>query len=169
MSAITPVRTFRVMSGDSIPPAVLTWNSRAQRNRLLQVWRCAIFSVFGDQARCVRMAWVLADLFHGDRGYAHASDPYLGTSTCLPLNKVQATLTALDRGGAIVRSHVFQNGRSQRRIYPSSTLLPPDTGGADTPQQPGGQNLKAYTPRIPRTQLALARLQAKRRDEGEGS
>jgi hypothetical protein len=170
MSTITPVRTFRVGTGDANPASALTWNSRTQRNRLLQVWRGAIFSAFGDQARCIRLAWVLADLFHAEKGYAFASDPYLATATGLPVNKLQATLTGLDRGGGIVRTHVFQpNGRSQRRIYPASTLIPPTVGGMDTPQQLGGQNLSSIprTPRTPKTQLDLARLEAARRNGRE--
>jgi hypothetical protein len=174
-----PPRTFRVIAGGGVPPTALTWNSRAQRNRRLEIWRSAIFAAFGDQTRCLRVAWVLAGLFHTDKGYAYPSDSYLATATGLPVNKLQATLTALDRGGGIVRSHVFQpNGRSQRRIYPASALIPPTVGGVDTPQQLGGQNLnRKRRPKLSQQELAL--LDAERQagkdrkpptedDEGDG-
>lgn len=162
-ATVTPLRTFRTVKGDEVPNGVLTWSSRAQRISVLRQWRNAIFFAFGDQARCVRLAWVLADLFHYARGFAYPSDPFLVKQTGLPLNKLQATLTTLDRGGGIVRVHAISDGKPQRRIYPA---LPPGSGGGDTPQQLGGQNLEKI-PRIrrSRSQLEMALLDAKRREE----
>jgi hypothetical protein len=162
---VVPLRTFRTLKGDDKPDRALTWTSPAQRNRILNRWRSAIFVAFGDQARCMRVAWVLSDLFHTKKGFAFASDPYLAKQTGLPVNKVQESLTKLDRGGGIIRAHALANGKSQRRIFPS---LPPGSGGGDTPRQPGGQNLSTSPRhRTPRTQFDMARLAARRREEQE--
>jgi hypothetical protein len=125
-------------SCDSAPNGVLTWaKSSKQRNHVLQRWRHAVFSNFGQQARCLRVCWVLSDLFNVEKGYAFVSDPTLSELTSLPRNKTQATLTELERGGAIVRTRVFLDGRRQRRIYPAAAILPPKMGGADTPSKRG--------------------------------
>jgi hypothetical protein len=110
---------------------------------------------------------VLYDLFNAKLGYAFPTDSHLSKLTGLALDKLQSTLTILDRGGAIIRCHVeMPDGRTQRRIYPSAALIPAETGGADTPRLPGGQNLKR-SPRIMKSQLALARAAAMIRD-GDG-
>jgi hypothetical protein len=89
----------------------------------------------------------------------------LANETGLPLKKLQAALTAMERNSAIIRVHVFINGRPQRRIFPSAALIPPAVGGVHTPQQPGGENLKKL--RLPRSQFETAALQARRREEAD--
>jgi hypothetical protein len=163
--AVEPVRAFQIIRYDDAPPMSLRWHSRHQRNRVLRQWRRTVFAAFGDQSRCIRVAWVLLDLFHAERGFAYPSDPYLANETGLPLNKLQAALTTLDRGGAIIRVHVVaKDGRTQRRIFPSRVLIPPEAGGIDTPQLMGGQNLNVRKTRQSLTQLDMARLDAMRRD-----
>lgn len=158
-----PPRQFRTLPPDETPHAALTWHSRRQRGAALVKWRRAVFSAFGEHPRCLRVAWVLSGLFHADRGYAHASDPFLAKETGIALNKLQAALTALDRGGAIVRVHRFIGTRAQRHIYPAATMTTPAMGGADTPHLLGGQSLSRYT--RPRSQLDLARAQAAGRSD----
>jgi hypothetical protein len=143
----------------------LVWRSGSHRNRLLRKWRHAIFMMFGNQPRCIRLAWVLHDLFNVDHVFAYPSDPYLAHATGLALNKLQATLMILDQGGAIIRVHVTEGGKKQRRIYPSRSLIPPESGGIDTPQTTGGQNLNIRARRKQSlTQRELARLGAERKE-----
>jgi hypothetical protein len=141
------------------PRGVLTWSSGAERNRLLMLWRRAVFGMFGEQSRCTRVAWVLADLFHGKTGYAYASNAWLANETLIPENKLRATLATLEAGGAIVRSWVVHNGQKQRVVYPSSALLPrPNLGQGEVPQQPGHLNLIRKKARLPKTEHERALL-----------
>jgi hypothetical protein len=155
-------RQFRVVRADHTPHGALTWTNAKQRNRKLLLWRRAICTTFSQQVRCIRVAWVLTDLFNAERGFAHASDQYLATEAAVALNKLETSLTLLERGGAIIRVHVYVDGKPQRRIYPSAALIPPQLGGVDTPHLVGGQNLNKK--RL--TQLDHARLHARRREEG---
>jgi hypothetical protein len=135
----------------------LTWATAAERNRKLKPWRRAVLTVFADQPRCLRIAWVLADLFNAKSGYAYASNEYLADETHMAENKARATLGILEAGRAIIRTYVIYNGRKQRVIYPSSALLPrPTVGRVGVPQQPGHHNL-SKTPRLPKTELERAR------------
>jgi hypothetical protein len=168
MTDAKPARHFLILPDGRTPDGALTWASAEQRKRALQRWRRAILATFGDSSRALRVAWVLADLFNVKSGYAFPSDRHLAEETGLRLNKLQETLTALERDGAILRVHRVQaDGRTHRHIYPSRKFIPPTVGGGGTPQQPGGQN-RSGTPRLrlPRTQLAQALIQA-RRKEGE--
>ena len=158
------------------PPGALTWASPAERNRRLKVWRRAVFAVFGEQARCARLACVLMDLFNVKRGYAFPTNSYLAGETNMAVNKLRATLLILESGGAIIRAEVINaaTGQTQRVIYPASAIIPrpalghgggaPPWGRGGEPQQPGHQNLRRI-PRIQSSQFALAQADSTRRDE----
>lgn len=132
------MRTFTLVGTESTPASALTWSNAAQRNRRLREWRRAVIAAFGNQSRCIRLAWVLMDLFNAQLGYAFATDKYLAQEAGLALNKVQAMLTTLDRGGAIVRVQDVKDGRAQRRIYPCRDLMSPTVGGCLYPPAIGG-------------------------------
>jgi hypothetical protein len=114
------------MTDTDSSPAALTWESSAERNRRLRLWRRSVFAIFGEQARCVRLACVLMDLFNVKRGYAFATNPYLAEETSMAVNKVRATLSILESGGAIIRANVVNaaTGQTQRAIYPASAIIP---------------------------------------------
>jgi hypothetical protein len=146
------------------PQGVLKWRSAAQRNRLLKIWRKAVFGIFGEQSRCVRVSWALADLFNARTGYAYPSNAWLADECLMAENKVQATLRTLELGRAIVRGWVVHNGQKRRVIYPASALVPtPTVGVGGHPQQLGVLNLSKI--RAPRTELERARLAAQIRDQ----
>jgi hypothetical protein len=158
------------------PPGALTWKSSAERNRLLRIWRRAVFALFGEQARCVRVSSVLMDLFHVKKGFSFATNTYLAGETSIPLNKLRETLLILESGGAIIRVNVTNatTGQKQRVIYPATAIIPrpalghggrsPNLGQRGEPQQPGHQNLRRI-PRIQSSQIALAKAESTRRDE----
>lgn len=148
----------------SIPDMALRWTSAKSKYAALDAWRSAMMQQF-PESRCIRVLWELEHLFNTEKGYAYPSDALLSKATGLNLTKLQSTLTKLDRGGAIIRWHFTINGKRQRRIYASGQLIPSKKGGAHTPQQVRGHNTKA--PRVPRTQLQLASLQARQREERE--
>jgi hypothetical protein len=149
------------LSGDAPPHGALTWQSPQQKARALRPWRSAVCKTFSD--RSLRVAWVLSDLFNASKGYAFATDAHLAQETGLPLNKVQEALTALERGGAIIRMNRKNGSRAIRHIYPSAALIPPQIGGYNTPRQPGGQNRI----RTPRTQLEASHLANAARANGK--
>jgi len=157
------------------PSGALTWASAAKRNRQLRLWRRAVFSIFGEQPRAIRVAWVLTDLFNVKRGYAFPSNAYLAEETSIAANKLRATLLILEDGGAIIRANVTNpaTGQVQRVIYPATAIIPrpalgqggsPTLGQRGEPQQPGHQNLRRI-PRIQGSQIALAKAEGARRDE----
>jgi hypothetical protein len=161
-----PNREFLILPEGQVPDGALTWASAEQRKRALQSWRQAIFSYFGNSARAIRVAWVLAELFNVKSGFAFASDGYLAKATGLRRNKLADTLTALQQDRAIIRVHVEINGKMQRRIYPSAALVHPNSGYGGIPQKKGGQNMSGTARlRLPRSQLALARIQAQRKED----
>ena len=43
----------------------LTWETPAQRNRILKDWQQGVFICFGEQPRAMRLAWVLANPSEG--------------------------------------------------------------------------------------------------------
>jgi hypothetical protein len=155
--------------GAAAPRDVLAWHSAAQRNRLLKLWRRQVLAIFGNSTRCIRLAWVLADLFNAKTGYAYPSNPYLAEETRMAQNKVQAALRELELGRAITRGWVTHNGQPQRVIYPSAALMPapawgtPRVGVGEDPQQPGVLNLRRR-PSTPKTELQRARLAAEIRE-----
>jgi hypothetical protein len=158
------------------PDGALTWRSSAQRNRLLKLWRREVFARFGEQARCVRVACVLMDLFNVKRGYAFATNPYLAEETCIAVNKIREALGILESGRAIMRTNIINPATSQQQrvIYPAIGIMPrpalgqgeraPTWGRGGEPRQPGHQNLRRI-PRIQSSQIALAKAESARRDE----
>src|SRR5262249_19078369 len=134
------------------PAGALTWASSAERNRGLRVWRRAVFAIFGQQARCVRVACVLMELFNLKKGYAFPTNEYLAEETSIAVNKVREPLGILESGGAIMRANVPHpaTGQQQRVIYPATAIIPRpalghggrslNLGQRGEPQQPGHQN-----------------------------
>jgi hypothetical protein len=150
------------------PPGALTWESAAQRNRLLKLWQRAVLATFGNSSRCIRLAWVLSDLFNAKTGYAYASNPYLADQTNIPENKMREALRELELGRAITRGWVTRNGKAQRVVYPSAALIPrPSLGQGEVPQQPGHLNLRRI--RLPKSQFEYAHRAALARQEREST
>jgi hypothetical protein len=161
---------------DTGPSGALTWGSAAERTGQLTRWRRAVFSIFGEQPRAIRVAWVLTDLFNIQRGYAFPSNAYLAEQTNMAVNKLRATLEILESGGAIIRAQVINpaTGQTQRVIHPATAIIPrpalghggrsPTLGQRGEPQQSGHQNLRRIL-RIQSSQMALAKAVSARRDE----
>lgn len=121
-----------------VPEGALTWRSAKQRNVALWAWRNAVSREFAERPRCLRVAWSLDSLFGGD-GFAFPADSWFERRIGLPVNKVQQALLALENGGAIIRASAIVDGLAQRRIWPSSQIIPPTVGGDDTPHR--GMNI----------------------------
>jgi len=170
---------------DTAPSDTLTWASAAERNRLLKLWRHAVIVRFGERPRCIRLAWVLMDLFNVKSGYAFPTNYYLAEETNMWVSHVGETLLILESGGAIIRAEIANPaiGQPQRIIYPATAIIPrpalgqggrspalgqggrsPTLGQRGEPQQPGHQNLRRI-PRIQSSQIALAKADSTRRDE----
>jgi hypothetical protein len=155
---------------DPAPRGVLTWRSAVERNKLLNLWRLAVFAVFAEQPRCIRLAWVLANLFNIRTGYAYASNGWLAKNTLLQENKMRQALATLESAGAILRTSITHpSGQKQRVIYPATSILPrPTVGQGGEPQQVGHQNLSKRS-RLPKTQLEHARFAATIRQNREAT
>jgi hypothetical protein len=157
------------------PRGALTWETAAQRSRKLREWQRGVLATFGEQARAVRLAWVLSNLFNTKTGYCFASNGMLADMTVMAENKVRATRLILEQGRAIVRGSITHaNGRKQRIIYPATAIVPrPTSGRGGEPQQMGLHTLKRG-PRLPKTQWEAAaraaqlRQQRERRERDEG-
>jgi len=142
----------------SAPASALTWTSGKDRNRKLIPWRRAMWATFGGHARCMRIGWLLDNLFKIEAGYAHAPNDYLASESGMRANKVQEVLAILENGGAIIRTYVIYKGRKQRVIFPSAALIRhPRFGGAQHPLLEGVHKLN-HTPRLPKTEFQRARL-----------
>jgi hypothetical protein len=128
---------------DAAPSGALTWGSAAERNKRLRLWRRAVFAIFREQPRVIRVAWVLTDLFNVKKGYSFPSNPYLAKETNMAVNKLRETLGMLESGGAIIRADVTNpaSGQTQRVIYPANAIIPRPTlghgGGSPTLGQGG--------------------------------
>jgi hypothetical protein len=164
------------MTDPDSPPGALTWKSSAERNRQLRIWRRAVFAIFGERPRCIRLAWVLTNLFNVNRGYAFPTNQYLAEATNMWVSHLREALLILESGGAIIRANVTNptTDQIQRVIYPAAAIIPrpalghegrsPNLGQRGEPQQAGHQNLRR-TPRIQSSQIALAKADSARRDE----
>jgi hypothetical protein len=131
----TPGRKRRIVRADETPAEALTWKTQREKAEALRRWRLGVGIGFAEHPRCIRVAWVL-EWFFAVGGYAYATDAFLSREMGLRLNRVQATLTKLVDGGAIVRVHAQVGARLQRRIYParaSADRIPPIVGAIDTP------------------------------------
>ena len=141
---------------------------------------------FAEQPRCLRVAWALDHLFNAKTGYAYPLNKQLANMTGLPINKVQEALLILESDGAIVRRSIVRpNGQPQRVIFAATALLPsaegvgpplsvgvvgrpPWVGVGGHRRQVGAHNL-IKNARLPKTELAHARLAANLREEREAS
>jgi hypothetical protein len=99
-------------------------------------WQCAVTTKFASSARAVRIAWLISLLCQKE-GYAFAADSYISKTLSIPVNKVQQALTELERAGAIVRASSFVDGKPQRRIWPSTKIIPPRRGVSIPPGTTG--------------------------------
>src|SRR5437763_1438991 len=115
MTAASPDRTVVVLPlrkkwkrrfERGTPKGAMTWKSAKQRSRLMFAWRCATMAKFNHSARVLRVAWLLDSLFQKE-GYAYPTDQYIGQTVGMQINHVQATLTILEKGGAIIRASRF--------------------------------------------------------------
>jgi hypothetical protein len=167
----------RFIGENETPEHALTWKTAPQRSKLMFAWQLAVMALFSSRAPILRVAWLLSTLCLKE-GYAYATDSYIARTLDIQLNHVQAAITALERKGAIVRASSFVAGKPQRRIWPSTKIIPPNHGGMntprsgtqDTPQILGTDSLRntrhQKTPRITPTQTA-ARKQAELREEAD--
>jgi hypothetical protein len=147
---------------------VLTWDSPAQRNRLLDAWRQAVMRAFAEQPRCLRLAWALDHLFNAKTGFAFASNGHFASKTGLTPRNVQKALATLEADGAIVRAVTVHRGAQRWRVvYPGKAIL---AVGVTSTVDVGGHvhqvdvhNLRRR-PRLPKTQMDYARLVAEARE-----
>jgi DNA-binding Lrp family transcriptional regulator len=129
---------------------------------------------FAERPRCLRVALGALDhAFNGKDNYAWATNADIANMTGLPITKVQDALATLEAEGAIIRYTVDNNGRKQRRIYPSTELLPkvevtPTVGVGGHPQQVGAHNLNRRR-RMPRSEYDRARLSAQLRERRQAA
>ncbi|HEY6734354.1 MAG TPA: hypothetical protein VI256_11255, partial [Roseiarcus sp.] len=133
------------------PKDALTWKNARQRSIRMFGWQVAVSTEFPTSVRIVRIAWLLSSLCQKE-GYAFATDAYISETLGIPLNKVQQALTELQGAGAIVRASSFVDGIAQRKIWPSTKIIPPTAGGMDTPRDDrvdtphgGGRDSIQYT------------------------
>jgi hypothetical protein len=159
------------------PEHALTWRTAPQRSKKMFAWRCATMARFSTSARMLRVAWLL-DCMSWKKGYAFATDSYISKELGIQLNNVQAALTELEQAGAIVRASVFLDGIPQRRIWPSTKIIPLTARGMNTPHgetqdPPHGKGTESVrkthtqkTRRISTTQAA-AKRDAERREEAD--
>jgi hypothetical protein len=155
------------------PDTALTWQSPAERNKVLSTWRRAVFWRFAAKPRSLRLAWVLRDLFHVRDCYAFPRNSYLAAEA--GPRKVQETMAALEHGGAILRATIRVAGKRRRVIYPGAAvveraarhahrgacLATPTVGHA---HRGASSNKRKNTPRAPRTQREVAQAAAELRE-----
>jgi len=139
----SPSRRRFIREG-SRPAEALIWANNRTRPHALRKWRCAVSAAISDRPRCLRVAWTLEWLF-GVNGYAYPTDSFLARELGIQIKHVQAALQHLEKVGAIIRASVFVNGRPERRIWPSSAIIPPTVGNTDTPHD--GADLPPVTGR----------------------
>ena len=115
-------RRRKFIDEKTTPHGALVWRTARQKAKLFDEWRVAVGKSFPKSARDLRLAWTLEWLF-GEMGFAYATDGYLSRKLGIPANKIQASLSVLESGGAIIRASVFVRGEAQRRIWPSSEII----------------------------------------------
>jgi hypothetical protein len=157
------------------PFGALTWETPAQRNKLLKAWQRGVFAIFGEQqVRVIKLCWVLANLFNVKTGYCYATNAKLAEMTLIAENKVQTTLKELEDGRAIVRGWITHpNGQKQRVIYPGRAIAavvggPPTVGVGGDPHLLGVHTLRRV-PRMPKTQIEHAWRIAEARQSGQSA
>jgi len=97
-------------------------------------WRCATVAKLKRKATLLSVAWLI-DCLCWKKGYAYATDSYISQVLGIQLNHVQAALTKLEQDGAIIRASVSDNGKPQRRIWPSTKIIPPEDWGYGYPRR----------------------------------
>jgi hypothetical protein len=113
---------------------------------------------------------VAAQLAVPERGLRLPTDEYISKTLNIPVNKVQEALKQLETAGAIVRASSFVDGKPQRRIWPSTKIIPPAAGGIHTPRDDrvdtphGGGTDSIETPRTRRTSRISTTAEAAKRD-----
>src|SRR5262249_34747489 len=133
--------------------------------------------LFSSNNRILRIGWLL-DCLCWKEGYAYPTDSYISTTLDIQLNNVQAALTEMERAGAIIRASVFVDGKAERRIWPSTKIIPlttrgmdiPHDGSQDTPHGKGTDSIrKERTPKTTRVSptQAAAKRDAELREEAE--
>jgi hypothetical protein len=157
-----PKRFHRRRFERGTPEGALSWNSAKQRSKLLYAWQCAVLAKFKARGHALAVAWQIFTLCQ-QKGYAYPTDSYIGGVTGIQINHVQATLTALEKAGAIVRASVFVDGKPHRRIWPGTKIIPPKSGGIDTPKIRGVHD----TPKIRGTD-SKGNYQTSKRDRKTG-
>lgn len=169
----------KFIAADTTPAGALRWRNSIERGQRADAWRRAVSSIFPADGRVLRISWLLQRLVAG--GYCFATDAYIAAETGVPINKVSEALATLERADAIIRRHVLNGRKKQRRIWLSALVMndpnvPPTVGDTDTPRvgtnappSVGGQNRKynkARENRVPDT-MSTARLDAERRARWE--
>ena len=84
----------------------------------LRRWRQWVFKRHCKSARVIRVAWVLADLFHSKTGYAYAGDKYIATEAEQSVRQVEKAIATLDQGKAIIRVHCVIDGKDAAAHLP---------------------------------------------------
>lgn len=176
-AVVLPLKKWKRRFERGTPAYALTWKTAAQRSQRLFKWRCAFMAKYSTSARVLRIGWLIEGLCLKE-GYAFPTDSYISAMLDIKLNHVQEALADMERDGAIIRASVFVEGKPQRRIWPSTKIIPPTAGGMDTPHggtqdtpHRGGTDSLRKAPtlksgRMSYTQQA-ARLDAERREEAE--
>lgn len=134
MSGDKQARRFDIAKSNEWPSGALSWRNATEKGHRRRAWRQAVWRLFRSRGRTVTLAWALETL-SGARGFAFASDAALARECDLPVNKVQAALTEMERAGAIVRCHVSKGQAFERRIFLGAGII---SAAADTPQVGGG-------------------------------
>jgi hypothetical protein len=130
-AVVVPLRKWRRHFEAGTPNEALTWNTAPQRSRRMFAWRLAVMNRFDSSIRVVRVAWLLDSLCQ-KKGYAYATDSYVGKTLGMDLRSVQKALTELERAGAIARASLFVEGKPERRIWPSTKIIPATVDGIHT-------------------------------------
>lgn len=161
MSGAQAKRHFQVATPQEWPEGALSWRNDTEKGYRRKAWRIGIMRKYAEHARFLRVCWMLESL-SSSRGYAFPTDKALGKQCGLPVNKVQAVLTELERNGAIVRVHVPNGASFQRRIFLGEKAA---EIALDTPHHGGMPTPPTATPEIPPT---VGGEKGNRRDQRDG-
>jgi hypothetical protein len=91
--------------GDT-PANALSWRTRSEKAKALDGWRIEVGMTFPESARVLRIAWALEAMFGSNKRYARVTDSGLSRKLGIPLKKIQASMTRLERSGLIVRASI---------------------------------------------------------------
>ena len=130
-AVIVPLRKWKRKFEAGTPADALTWKTSKQRSKRMFAWRVAVMTQFGTSARLLKIAWLL-DCLCWKEGYAYATDSYISKTLGLDLRNVQRALIKLEEAGAVIRASSFVDGKAQRRIWPSTKIIPATVAVMDT-------------------------------------